>query len=486
MTAVGNHHSGPRPGLTFLGTPATAPGPLGPQMLRELTAIRRNPLAFLATMWAEYGDVVQFPIPRPPSYLVNDPSAVRRVLVGNARNYGKRTIQYSSLSLVTGRGLLAADTDQWRRQRPLVQPAFHHEALPRVAAHAQQAVERLIGQWEAQPAGAVIDVDEAMMHAALDVVGHALFGTDLSEDAAQLTSATLDALEVVVARARVPITPPAWVPTSGNRRLARALTSLDGAVVSMLRQRRNRAPAPPAAGFGSDGMQDMLDMLMAATDEHGKHLTPQELRDQAVTFIVAGHETVASALTWALALLAAHPKVQENLAAEAHSVLAGRLPQLGDLEALPYARAVIDETMRLYPPAWLITRNVLGADELAGRAIPAGALIILSPWLLHRHPNIWDDPEAFRPERFLPGGPGRIAPAREGFIPFGAGPRQCIGRDFAYVESVLMLSSIVARFSLEFPDGHRLPAAEPLVTMRPVGGVPLKASIRRKPGSVPA
>ena len=207
-------------GRRFVRTPATAPGPVGPQMLKAFSAIRRNPLAYLDSVWREYGDIVQFPIPRPPSYLVNDPEGVRRVLVANGRNYGKSTIQYRSLSLVTGEGLLVADTEPWRRQRPLVQPAFHHETLEHIVSHVDVAVQRMIARWDAMPPGSVVDVDAAMMHGALEVVGHALFGTDLSADADRLATATLSALDVVVARARVPVTPPAWVPDAGQSQAA--------------------------------------------------------------------------------------------------------------------------------------------------------------------------------------------------------------------------------------------------------------------------
>jgi cytochrome P450 len=452
-------------GRRFVRTPATAPGPLGPDMLRAFSAIRRNPLEYLMSAWRTYGDVVQFPIPKPPSYLVNDPDGVRRVLVGNSRNYGKSTIQYRSLSLVTGEGLLVADTELWRRQRPLVQPAFHHETLEHLVAHIDVAMQRMMRDWDALPPGSVVDVDAAMMHAALEVVGHALFGTDLSADAARLASATLAALDVVVARARVPITPPAWVPTPANRTLQRSVRELDGAVSRMLAERRRNPAEVPA---------DMLDLLMAARDDSGAGLTVPEIRDQVVTFIVAGHETVASALTWAWSLLAQHPDVQRDLQEESDGVLGGRPATFADYGRLPLARAVLDEALRLYPPAWLITRKSLGADELGGHDIPPSALLILSPWLLHRHPDVWPRPEAFRPDRFLSGEADRTA-----FIPFGAGPRQCIGRDFAYVEGTLMLATVAGRYALAYPDGAGPPRAEPLVTVRPVGGLPLRVTARR-------
>lgn len=460
-------------GRHFVGTPATAPGPLGPDMLRALVGIRADPLAYLASAWREYGDVVQFPIPRPPSYLVNDPDAVWQVLVNTGRTYGKSTIQYRSLALVTGDGLLAADTPAWREQRPLVQPAFHHRTLDRIVAHVVAAGERVIDEWSNNAAGlgaagAVVDVDAAMMRAALEVVGHALFGTDLSPDADRLAAATLAALDVVVARARVPITPPAWVPSPGNLRLQAAVRELDSAVLAMVAERRRG----PSGGESAD----MLDLLLAARTADGRALTRRQVRDQIATFVVAGHETVATALAWAWALLAGDPERQRLLAAESDTVLGGRPPTMADVARLPYARAVMDEALRLYPPAWLLTRATLEPVQLAGVDVPAGALLIMSPWLLHRHPDRWDRPDAFEPERFLPGAAQAVD--RTAFLPFGAGLRQCIGRDFAYVEGVLLLAQLAGRIEVSYPPGGTLPRAEPLVTLRPVGGVRLRVRVR--------
>lgn len=434
---------------SFLGTPATAPGPEGPQMLRAMGSIRRDPLGYLERTWRTYGDVTQFPIPRPPSYLVNEPAAVRRVLVDRARDYGKATIQYRALSLVTGEGLLTAETGPWRRQRRLVQPAFHHSTLDALAGHVDRAADRVVAQWER--ATGPVDADAAMMASALEVVGHALFGTDLSAEADRLARATLDALDVVVARARVPITPPPWVPTPANRRLARANRTLNAAVHAMVGERRAAPPAEPA---------DMLDLLLAVRDDDGDGLAIDEIRDQMVTFIVAGHETVASALTWALAFLAVEPTWQERVATESAHVLGESPLTLDAADRLPVTRAVIDEVLRLLPPAWLITRRAEADDDLAGHAIPAGALIICSPYLLHRHPGLWRDPDRFDPARFLGGEVDRSA-----FIPFGAGPRLCIGRDFAYVEAVLMLAALARRFRWTAP--HGMPMIDPLVTIRP-------------------
>jgi cytochrome P450 len=441
----------------YFRTPATAPGPSGPAMARAVLRIRRNPMMFLTDTWQEFGDVVQFPIPVPPTYLVNDPHGVRQVLISNSRNYDKETIQYRSLSLVTGEGLLTAPMNVWRRQRPLVQPAFHHETLTDVVSHVGRAAHRMFESWERRGDEVLVDVDEAMMHVALEIVGHALFGTDLSQDADVLASATLEALEVVVARARVPVTPPQWVPTPANRRLRRSVARLDTAVDHMLAERSVRTKP-----------RDMLDLLIAARDEQGDGLTTTEIRDQIITFIVAGHETVASALTWAWAMLARDPALQQRLADEADRVLDDRPPQFTDYANLPYARAVFDESLRMFPPAWLITRNSDAEDVIAGHTILPNSLIIISPWLVHRHPDAWPHAWEFRPERFL-----NETYDRTMFIPFGAGIRQCIGKDFAYVEGVLLLAAIAQRYEFRYPSGALPPAPEPLVTIRPVGGLPL-------------
>ncbi len=449
--------------------------------------IRSDPLGFLTDSWQRYGDVVQFPVPRPPSYLVNDPAAVRHVLQGNHRNYDKHTLQYSALSLVTGEGLLTAPNDVWRARRRLVQPAFHADTLSAVAAHVDVAVTELASRWRRVPAGFIVDVDEAMMRLALQVVGRALFGADLSGDAAVLVRATLDALDVVIARARMPIWAPESWPTPSNRKLATALRDLDAAVSAILARRRGAAvgvggtsapgPVPVAkTARGSATPPDMLDLLLAAHDEDGRGLSARAVRDEIVTFIVAGHETVASALTWAWALLADAPEQSERLAAEAREVLGDGPVTIEAYPQLSFARSVFEESLRLYPPAWLITRDALGDDVLAGRFVPAGSLLILSPWLLHRHPQLWSAPGSFDPDRFSP--TRRGSTPREAFIPFGAGPRMCIGRDFAYVEGVLLLSALAREFEFRPLPDHKVVAA-PLVTVRPADGLPMRLWPRR-------
>jgi cytochrome P450 len=406
------------------------------------------------------------------------------VLVGNWRNYGKATIQYRSLSLVTGEGLLTADNPAWRAQRPLVQPAFRKPTMHAVATASIALADQVAEDWSRAGVGTVVDVDAAMMRLALSVVGQALFGADMSGDAGELTAATLDALSVVIARARPSVQFPAWVPTPGNRRLATSVARLDAAVAQLLAGRAALSPDPTGPDAAATGAgqaarlgADMVTMLTNAGTDAGTDagtntgttaLTAKAVRDQLVTFIVAGHETVASTLVWAAALLSQDRQAQDRLAEEAERVAGGRPLGFADLAELTFARAVVDEALRLYPPAWLITRNSLERDELGGHPIPAGALVILSPWLLHRHRDHWDQPEQFDPDRFLTG-----RADREVFIPFGAGPRQCIGKEFAYVEAVLTLATLARRVTLAYPAGAALPDYEPLVTVRPKGGLHL-------------
>jgi cytochrome P450 len=425
-------------------------------MLRHGVAALRDPLRFLRWCQAEYGDVVAFPVPGRPVLLVSDPVAVRRLLQVNHRAYGKRTVQYDTLSLVTGDGLLTSDGETWRAHRRLIQPAFHRSALRGVGDACAAAAARLCSEWDALPGGSIVDVDAAMMRASLEVVGQALFAADLTRDSARLTRAVGAALDVVVRRARSPISAPAGVPTTGNLRLRHALHTIDDAVGALVTGRQRE---PPRA--------DLLGLLLAG-DGTGRPLPDKQVRDEIVTQIVAGHETVATSLTWTWHLLGHHPAAAQCLHAEAVNVLAGRAASIDDLPELTWTRKVVDESLRLFPPAWLVTRRALEADVLAGYRVEPGTLVIVSPYVMHRHPTWWDDPDAFRPERFAT--PRVAHPA---YLPFGAGPRLCIGRDFALVEATLLLATLAQRFAL-----CPLPGApvrmDALVTIRPRGGLPMR------------
>lgn len=433
-------------------------------MLRAFGQIRADALGFLELAWREHGDVVQFPIPTPPTYLVTHPDDVRHVLQVNHRGYGKDTIQYRNLALVTGHGLLAADTEPWRRQRKAVQPAFRPAALTRVGEHTAVAAARLAGRWRALPEGAIVDVEHDMMTCALEIVGASLFGSDWQAEAGDLVDATQEGLRAVVARTRNPLALPLAVPTPGNRRLRAAVARLDRQVAQVVATRRS---APTAGARPAD----MLDVLLADGS-----LSTREVRDQVVTFIVAGHETVASALTWCWFALGEQPSVADALAAEAlqwHPPGSPKPAEPGDAERLTWASAVFDESLRLYPPGWLITRKALTDDVVGGHVIPAGALVLISPYLVHRHPAAipedwatWPggaDPERFDPARFLAHPPSTV---NGGYIPFGTGPRLCIGREMARTEGAVVLAELAREFRLD-PVPGRPVGRDPMVMLKP-------------------
>jgi len=447
-------------------------------MLPAIGRMRRDTMAWLKEQSDTYGPVVRFPIPRLDVLLVNDPDGVQRVLQANHRNYSKRTIQYDTLALLTGRGLLTNDGDSWMRQRRLAQPAFNAQQLAAVGGHVASAVGALRESWDALPSGAEVDVDAAMMRATLEVVGRSLFTTDFAGDADRIVPAVLAALDIVVQRASSLVRLPLSVPTPSNLRMRRAIATLDGAVEPLVQARRTRAAAGAGgpAGYGDDLLGAYLSA--GSPDSGLEPLTDREIRDEVVTLIVAGHETVASSLTWTWHLLGEHPEVAARMRDEVDAVLAGgRAPAYDDLRMLPYTGQVVEESLRLYPPAWLITRRALGDDVIAGHRIRAGGLVILSPWVTQHDARWWDEPERFDPDRWSPERRGD-AP-RFAYFPFGAGPRLCIGRDFALVESVLLLASLAARYELAPVPGHEV-HAEPLVTIRPKGGLPMRLA-RREP-----
>jgi len=441
----------------------TAPGPTVGQMFRDLPYARKSPEQFLVNMYQKYGDVVQFPLPILPVYLVVNPEDVDRVLRVNAKNYGKRTIQYENLAEVTGEGLLAADTEPWKRQRKLIQPAFHHEAIMRVGPDTALVTARMLEAWKHKPAGSIVDIDDDMMHAALEIVSRSLFGTDLAGDVEKTAEATLDALDVIVARARTPIKFPEWLPTPNNQKMSKALKQLNGAVSRILKERASDNLKP-----GVEREIDMLDLLIAAHDAEDV-LSDDELRDQIVTFLVAGHETVASSLTWTWWLLAANPEKQKAVIEEVDRVLAARTPTIKDVNDLVYTKAVVDEALRIFPPGWVVSRRALGEDVLGGYEIPKDAVIIISPWATHRHPAAWEDGMKFSPERFLP---EAASPKKGTYLPFGIGPRQCIGKDFALLESALLIAQVLQKYRVEPVTGT--PEVRAAVMARPKGGLPMK------------
>ena len=443
------------------------PGPRGRPPVEDLRALQIGPHAFLQRAAAQYGDVLRYPLGPLPVYLVSHPDGVKHILQDNARNYSKDTFQYNLLGTITGNGLLTSDGDFWFRQRRLAQPAFHRQRIADFGPLMTGATEAMLADWRPYAeVGQAIDVAAEMMHVALQIVGKALFSVEIGDRADALARATLTVLDQIVFRAKTFGMVPSWAPTPGNLRARRGLHTLDQAVRDTINRRRRD---------GEEG-GDLLAMLMSARDpETGAAMTDQQLRDEVMTMLIAGHETVASVLAWTWYLLAGAPEVEAKLHEEVDRVLAGRPPTADDLPKLPITGMIFDEALRLYPPAWIITRKALADDEIGGYHIPAGTLVVTSPYVTQRDARFWDSPDAFDPERFSP--ERSVGRPRFAYYPFGGGPRLCIGNHFALVEAGLVIAAVAQRYSLRLVPGQQI-AVEPSVTLRPKHGL-MMTLIRR-------
>jgi cytochrome P450 len=441
---------------------ATVPGPRGRATFAILPQLRRDPLGLLTSLAATYGERVRIPsVTGHPVLLLSNPDDVAHVLVSNQSAYGKAPT-YRPLREVLGNGLLTNEGESWARQRRLVQPMFARRNLLGFGPAMVSAATRLADSWSTRPDGTVVDVAAEMSALTLDVVGHALFSTDLSGEAGGMGPALTAVLDAYIKTVRNPLF---WlIPnfekwrTPTRRRAVWAEAHLRS-VVDRIMHARSQPSDPP----------DLLDMLRAARDESGNPMSPQQIRDELMTFLLAGHETTANALSWALYQLSTHPDARTRLESEVDSVLAGRPPTAEDADKLEWTTAVISEAMRLYPPAWIIERQAAAPDELGEIPISPGTIVITSPYVIHRNPRYWPNPEGFDPTRFLPGTP---LPHRLAYLPFGAGRRQCVGAGFANLEATLLLATLSQRVRLNLvPGTHPKPA--PTVTLRPAGAIPM-------------
>jgi cytochrome P450 len=436
------------------------PGPRGIPILGMLPAIRRDPAGVFTQAARRFGDVAYLKIGSRRGYLITNPDDVRHVLQDNARNYHKSPL-YGKLRLFLGNGLLTSEDEFWLRQRRIAQPAFHRQRMAALASVVAEAARAAAAEWQPlASAGRPVDVGEEMMRLTRTVVVRALLGADLGP-----FTSTIDHAWTIINQH---VGESFWslgltdrLPTPKNRRFQAARDVLRAAVDHVISERR-RGP--------SDGA-DLLSMLMSARDEDtGEAMTDEQLRVEVTTFLLAGQETTSLALTWTWYLLSRHPHAQRRLEDEIDAVLGGRPPEYSDLVNLPYLRMVIDEAMRLYPPAWGFSRQALADDQLGGFRLPRGWLAFVIPYVLHRLPAYWPDPEAFDPERFSP---ERSADRPKFvYIPFGAGPRQCIGNQFALIETQLSVATFAQAYRLHLVPHHKVDAW-PLITLRPRFGMPM-------------
>jgi cytochrome P450 len=443
--------SGPRNGF-----------PAGPRYWTPFgmtAAFRPDPLGFYMAAFRTFGDVVGFHIGPFRSLLVAHPEHIKHVLQDNNHNYEKGVV-VAKLRILIGDGLFTSEGEFWRRQRRLAQPAFHRQRLAGFVATMTDATRAMLDRWDAaRRSAAPLNVAAEMNRLTLGIVGRTLFSRNLDDDADEVGRSLGEVLALMNDRTMRFLPSPLWWPSPDNSRLRRGIRTLDRVVFDIIGARRRT----------DEVREDLLDMLLRARDEEtGEGMTDRQLRDEVMTFVLAGHETTAMALSWTWHLLARHPAAAERLRAEVAHALGGRTPTPDDLRRLPYARMVVEEAMRLYPPVWGFFRQALGPDRLGEHAVPKGAVVFISPYVTHRHPHFWDNPEQFDPERFAP---ERLRERpRFAYLPFSGGPRLCIGNEFALIEAQIAVAMTVQRYRLAPVAGAPV-EPESRLTLRPRGGL---------------
>lgn len=434
--------------------PALA-GPVPPPkrlpFFRYLRTVRRNFIEALDEDMYRQGMIVQRSVGR-HSFIVNNPEGIRHVLLENAVNYPKADVEHRILGPGMGNGLILSEGETWRAHRRIMAPAFDHRTVERYAPVMTDVARNLARRWQKLPAGEPLEIGSQMMRLTLEIISRSMFAAD-SESVREIVSRGSDRYQQIMVPGLLEFVPgfgQLWSQWKGVR--GRAIMKDFNRAVYRLIDARMRAPA-------SDRSRDLLDRLIESRDEaSGTKMSPREVRDQVLTIFVAGHETTALTLMWTMYLLAMHPEHEARMHGELRQTLGGRDPGWEDVQRLAYTRMILQESMRLYPPVHTLAfRQAAQDDTICGLRIPKNSLITIMPWLLHRHRGYWREPGRFDPERFAPEEVARRD--RLVYLPFGFGPRICIGASFAMTEAVLILATLAQRFRLRLAPGHRV---EPL------------------------
>ena len=442
------------------------PGPRGTPMLGLALQVLRDPLATL-TRLAKYGDIVCIRVFKQYRILLNLPEYVEQVTIVQHAKFHKSTLTKDVTERLLGQGLLISEGEFWRRQRRLAQPAFHRSRIAEYGATMVECADTHSKTWRD---GEIRDLAQEMMAMTLDIAVRTLFGTRLAAEAENVGHSLGFLMRYSLRKARSPLKIPESWPTPANRRAKRETEFLDSLVYRIIAERQKEidsgAPNPH---------NDLLAMLMGAMDEDGAQMTPKQLRDETMTLFLAGHETTALTLSWTWYLLSENPLAEARLHEELQSVLGGRAPQVADLERLPYLKAVISEVLRLYPAAYTIARTSIAPCTVGGYDFPVDTTFVMSQWVMHRDARYFEDPEAFRPERWLDGLENRLPTGA--YFPFGDGPRRCIGQGFALLELGLVVARVAQGFRFKLVPGHPV-EPEPLVTLRAKHGIRMTVHAR--------
>ncbi|HEY1013172.1 MAG TPA: cytochrome P450 [Herpetosiphonaceae bacterium] len=421
---------------------AHPPGPRERWLLGSSLEAARDTVRFVVDL-ARYGPVSSCTFAGQRVYMVNDPALIHEALVSNRQLLSKDPRDRFLLALFLGQGLLVNEGESHARQRKLMAPAFHLKRIQGYAATMVELTGQALDEWAS---GEIRDLDHEMMGLTLRIVAKTLFSAEVSQRDMAVIGSSLDQIQRDSIRLSIlPFNPPRWMPVPPRRRILEASAALDSVVVPIINRRRQQ---PIDTG-------DVLSMLLLARDEDGAAMSDRQIRDEVMTLFLAGHETTANAMTWCLYLLSQHPAVAEQLRAQVDAALDGRPPTMADLERIPLCGQIIKETLRLYPSAWMMSARKVAADlRLGGYVIPKDHLFMISPYALHHDPAYWPDPERFDPGRFSPEREGEIV--KHSYMPFGAGPRICIGNSFAMLEAQLILASIAQRFEWALDPEQRL------------------------------
>ncbi|ATB33821.1 cytochrome P450 [Melittangium boletus] len=441
---------------------ALPPGPRSLPVLGTLIDYAKDPLGFIEACVRDHGDVVYVELLGQRTYVLQRPEHIEHVLVTRHRHYIKDAFQRELMGgRLLGNGLLTNEGEPWLRQRRLMQPAFHRQRLAAYGRVMAEHARRQLATWRD---GEVRDVNADMMRLTLGIVIKSLFDLEL-DGKAEAVGPSLARVMEHFAGVQALIFPD-WLPTPENLGYRAALGQLDALVSSLIRRRRE-------AGGGET--EDLLSTLLHVQDDEGQHMSDPQIRDEVMTLMLAGHETTSINLAFCFHLLARHPEAEASLHRELDSVLGGREPTLEDLPALPFTDSVVKEALRLYPPAWTLGREALEDDEIGGWSIAKGSVMMMNPWTVHRDARLYEDPLAFRPQRWVDGLEKRLP--RFAWFPFGGGPRLCIGMGFALMEARLVLATLAQRFRFE-----RAPEDDvellPSITLRPKHGVKVRVRTR--------
>jgi cytochrome P450 len=433
----------------------TPDGPKGHWLLGNLPTAPSARLDFFVNCAREFGDMVKLRFVHRSVFLVSNPAYIEEILVTHSKNFNKH-FGLRVNPLILGKGLLTSEGDFWLRQRRLIQPVFIRGRIVSYATSMVAAAERLIAGWKA---GESRDIMTEMMHVTLEIAAKTLFGAEV--DDAHAVARAMEVMQNNFLERFARLLPlPLWIPTPGNLRVKRAVRHLDDILFGFIRKRR--------AEYVERG--DLLSLLLHARDEDdGSRMTDRQVRDEAMTLFLAGHETTALTLSWVWYLMAQHPEAEQKLWVELETVLGDRTPTVEDWPRLKFTEMIALESMRLYPPAYVIGREAIADCTIGGYVVPRGTTLLMPQWVVQRDARFYDDPEKFRPERW---GEERVKTMPKfAYFPFGGGPRVCIGQQFAMMEMVMILATIAQKFRFRLQPGATVTPL-PTFTLRPVPGIP--------------